>query len=341
MGSGGVFSVLTMYTGEITADHNRGKFSCILSIFVALGVFYPLFVGSFLSVQIFTLSCLIPLQIFLIFFPLYAPDSPSFLVRTQNTQQAEKALTRLRGITPEHAQKIVRELQKIEKLEVKGGVAELFRSKGTRKAFVIAAGLLVLQQFSGINVVTGFMENIFISAGGDTSPQSLHRSTSLIGAIQILTVVVTSSVVEKLGRKFLLLASTVGSAASIVLLGLYFILQRYQFSALERFWWLPIACLLLYIVSFNLGLGPVPWTILSEVFPDNVKSTASALASGTCFGVSFVVTLAFPIVSQILGMAETFWVFGGCCVAGAIFIQFVVIETKGRNIAEIQQILNK
>nr|AEE61829.1 unknown [Dendroctonus ponderosae] len=338
IGSGGVFTVLTMYTGEITADYNRGKFSCILGIFVALGVLYPFSIGGFLSVRIFCLSCFLPLQVFLIFFTLYAPESPSYLVRTSRYDEAETALINLHSLTKCQARDDVSELQRIQDLQAKtkGGVAELFNSKGTRKAFIISAGLLIIQQFSGINAVTGFMENIFRATGSSIPPQA---ATTLVGVIQVVTVFITSSLIEKLGRKFLLMASAMGAAASIILLGLYFFLHKHEFRLLEYFWWLPISCLLLYIVSFNLGLGPVPWTVLSEIFPDNVKSSASALISSICFGTSFVVTLAFPILSEMLGMAESFWLFGLCCIFGAVFVRFIVVETKGRNPMQIQEIL--
>lgn len=328
-----------MYIGEITADHNRGKFSCFMGIFIALGILYPFAIGGILSVRVFCLSVLVPLTIFLIFFTLFAPDSPAYLIRTGMKAEAEVALIKLRAISKDLAQKEVAELQIIdEHTHQKGGIVELFRTRGTRKAFMISAGLLILQQFSGINAVTGFMENIFQATGSSIPPQV---ATTLVGSIQVITVFITSSVIEKLGRKFLLLASCLGAAVSIILLGLYFFLHRHQFAMLTYLWWLPIACLILYIVSFNLGLGPVPWTILSEVFPDNVKSSAAALVSSTCFGVSFVVTMAFPIISEMLGMAESFWMFGSCCVLGVIFIYCVVPETKGKNVKEIQEILSK
>lgn len=338
MGCGGVFTVLTMYTGEITADYNRGKFSCILGIFVASGVLYPFSIGGFLSVRIFCLSCLLPLQIFLIFFTLYAPESPSYLVRTGKYDEAEVALIKLHSLSEGQARDDVSDLQRIQDLQAKnkGGVGELFNSKGTRKAFIISAGLLVLQQVSGINAVTGFMENIFRATGSNIPPQA---ATTLVGVIQVVTVFITSSLIEKLGRKFLLMASAMGAAASIILLGLYFFLRKHEFGLLQYFWWLPISCLILYIVSFNLGLGPVPWTVLSEIFPDNVKSSASALISSICFGTSFVVTLAFPMLSEMIGMAESFWLFGLCCIFGAIFVRFIVVETKGRNPMQIQEIL--
>ncbi|CAG9773558.1 unnamed protein product [Ceutorhynchus assimilis] len=340
IGNGGVFTVLTMYTGEITAEHNRGKFSCILGIFVALGVLYPFSIGTMLSIKVFCLSCLVPLTLFIVLFTIFAPDSPTYLVRKGLYNEAEVALHNLRNIARDQAKKEVEELQRIEERQgrEKGGVVVLFRGKGTRKGFMVAAGLLILQQFSGINAVIGFMEGIFRASGSSVPTQ---MATTFVGSIQVVTVFLTASIIEKLGRKFLLLISTIGSAVSIILLGLYFFLQKLQFAMLAYFWWFPITCLILYMISFNLGLGPVPWTILSEIFPDNVKSSALALASGTCFGVSFVVTMAFPIISEMLGMAQSFWLFGVCCVIGIVFIQFVVPETKGKKVAEIQEMLSR
>ncbi|KAH1016635.1 hypothetical protein HUJ04_007823 [Dendroctonus ponderosae] len=340
LGSGGVFTVLTMYTGEITEDHNRGKFSCIQGLFVSLGVLCSFSIGSVLCVRIFCLACLLPLQIFVIFFALYAPDSPSYLVRINRLEEAEAALRNLHLLSKGQAGEAIADLQRLEEIhkESKGGVKEIFRSTGLKRAFLISAVLLILEQFSGINAVIGFMENIFRASGDGIPPQA---ATTLVGVIQVATVFVTSSFIDKLGRKFLLLVSAIGSAASILVLGLYFFLHKHECRLLEYFWWLPISCLLLYIVSFNLGLGPVTWTVLCEVFPDNVKSTASSMVAAICFLSSFLVTFAFPVLSELLGMAESFWLFGLCCVLGIIFIHYVVVETKGKSAIEIQKILSE
>ncbi|KAF7270694.1 hypothetical protein GWI33_016362 [Rhynchophorus ferrugineus] len=340
MGNGGVFTVLTMYTGEITQEHNRGKFSCLIGLFVTFGLLYPFAIGPMLSVKLFCLSCLVPLTVFLVLFTVFSPETPGFLIMNDDVDEAENALAKLRGKSKKEVRAEMQEIQKLieSQRHDKGGLVVLFRTNGTRRAFVVGAGLLIIQQVSGINAVTGFLESIFAATGSSISPQI---ATTLIGSIQVVTVFVTSSVIEKLGRKVLLLLSTVGSAVSIIFLGLYFHLRKHEFSLLAYFWWLPIVCLLLYIVSFNLGIGPVPWTVLSEIFPSNVKSSATALASATCFSTSFVVTMAFPLLSEMIGMAQCFWLFGLCCVLGIIFIYFVVPETKGKTVTEIQQILSK
>ncbi|XP_030754396.1 facilitated trehalose transporter Tret1-like [Sitophilus oryzae] len=201
-----------------------------------------------------------------------------------------------------------------------------------------AASLLIIQPVSGINAVTGFLENIFLATGSSIPPQI---ATTLIGVIQVFTVFITSSLIDKLGRKMLLLSSALGLAVSLTLLGLYFFLSKHQFAFVTYIWWLPIVSLIFYIICFNYGVGPVSWTMVSELFPSNVKSSATAMVSATNFGVSFQITIAFPLISEMLGMAQSFWLFGVCCILGAVFILLIVPETKGKTAAEIQQMLNK
>ncbi|XP_060521267.1 facilitated trehalose transporter Tret1-like [Cylas formicarius] len=337
---GGCFAVLTMYIAEISNDSNRGKFSCLLGLFIASGVLYPFIVGPYMSIKTLCLSCLAPLALFLVLFTFYNPESPVYLTKIGDRNAAEEALMKLRSRPREGVEKEYLQIQKTIEISgnEQGGCGLLFKTRGFRKGFVVSAGLLVIQQLSGINAVTGYLQNIFSAAGGAIPPE---YGAVLVGLIQVATMGITSSVIERLGRKLLLLMSDLGCGVSIILLGLYFFLQRMQFSLLPYFWWLPIVCLVVYIISFNLGLGPVSWTVLSEVFPSNIKSFASALASAITFGTSFVITIGFPIISEAIGMAETFWLLGACCLAGFAFTYLVVPETKGRTLTEIQEILSK
>ncbi|KAJ8950727.1 hypothetical protein NQ314_007789 [Rhamnusium bicolor] len=220
----------------------------------------------------------------------------------------------------------------------KGGIGDLLKSPGLRKGLTISLGLVILQQFSGINAVLAFMGPIFEATG---SGISTYVSTIIIGTIQVFSTVLTSAIVEKLGRKFLLLGSTIGSCGSILLLGLYFYLKNSKIYNVDSIFWLPVVCLMVYIVSFNMGLGPLPWAIMGEIFPAHVKSVAAALTSFSCFLAGFGVTMGFPIIVESLGMAQCFWIFGSCCILSISFIYTVVPETKGKTLAEIQKILSK
>ncbi|XP_060522128.1 facilitated trehalose transporter Tret1-like [Cylas formicarius] len=340
VGIAGCFTALIIYTAEITQDHNRGKFSCIQGVFVALGFFYSYSAGPYLNVRTFCLSCLLPLQIFLIFFPLFMPESPFYLVKIGDESSARKAIRKLHR---KSAQEATQDVSKIRSFidsagDRKGGFRELFATKASGKAFAISQGLMIIQQLSGVNVVYSFLHTIFRST---QSTISAEYSSTLVSAIQVVAVLLTPTAVEKLGRKFLLLSSSIGSAVSVISLGVYFLLQRNECDVVADLWWLPISSLFLFNVSFNIGLGRVSWTVVSEIFPTNVKSFATALASTTCSLVSFVVIFSYPVLSPRLGVPESFFVFGGCSLIGAVFIYAVIPETKGKSLPAIQELLSR
>lgn len=340
LGVGSTFSVLPLYLGEITENHNRGKFGCIMAVFITLGILYPFVVGSLLSLKLFSISCALPLMLFLIFFTLFIPDSPIFLISINSEKEAMESLRRFRNKSNGQIQKELSEMSReIEKDKVqKGGIKDLFKVPNLRNGLVVSLGLIILQQFAGINAVLSFMGQIFDASGSD---MSTYMSTILIGLIQVASTILTSATVEKLGRKPLLLVSSIGSCSSILIIGLYFYLKKSKIYNVESLFWLPVVCLMIYIISFNVGLGPLPWTIVSEIFPPNVKSEAAALTAFVCFLASFVVTLGFPTMAQSFGMAQCFWLFGFCCILGSIFIYAAVPETKGKTLSEIQQVLTK
>ncbi|KAJ8946851.1 hypothetical protein NQ318_006761 [Aromia moschata] len=321
LGVGSVFAVLPTYLGEITQDHNRGKFGCLMTVFLTIGLLYPLAVGPFLSIKLFSFSCAVPLMLFLIFFSLFVPDSPVYLVSVGNTKGAREALRKLRNSD-----------------QVEGELKLMTQDLEQTQGLIVCIGLVVLQQFSGINAVLAFLGPIFEATGSGLSP---YASTTTVGVIQVLGTLLTTSIVEKLGRKVLLVASTIGSCASIFLLGLYFYLKTSKIYDVSNIFWLPVVCVVVYIIVFNIGLGPLPWLVMSEVFPPHAKGVAAALTTCSCFMASFLVTLGFPIIVKLAGMTECLWLFGSFCLLGIVFIYCVVPETKGKSLAEIQQLLRK
>ncbi|VEN48439.1 unnamed protein product [Callosobruchus maculatus] len=337
--AGSAFNVLPMYLAEVSEVHNRGTTGCLMTVFVVLGALMSFVIGPLLSVKVFTFACCIPVILFVIFFGLFIPESPVFLVTNGKLDKAEDALIQLRSKS--HVQ-IKEELAEIEQsltrhMAKQGNISILLKGKGLRKALIISISLLLTQQLAGINAVMAFLNSIFEAAG---SGVSTYTSTVTIGAIQVIATFIAATAVEKLGRKILLLASTTGSSASIFILGLYFYLKNSRFYDVTNLSWLPLVSLLVYIVSFNLGLSCIPWTITQEIFPSNLQSIASSIASVSCFTASFAVTLYFPIMVEMIGMAKCFWLFGFCLVVSSLFIYLVVPETKGKTVAEIQDILN-
>lgn len=138
------------------------------------------------------------------------------------------------------------------------------------------------------------------------------------------------------GRKIVLFLSGVGMVLSEVPLGVYCILKKYEIDV-DAISFLPIMTLTFFILFFNLGFGPIPWVMLSELFSSNVKSLATALVSTFVWILSFIVTKYFEKAVKIFGLGELFLFFAFCSIFASIFSVLYVIETKGRTFPEIQE----
>ncbi|CAH0564580.1 unnamed protein product [Brassicogethes aeneus] len=335
---GGGFAVMPMYLGEIAEDHNRGMLGCLAGVAVTSGILNAFLIGPYLSIKLFCLSCAVAPILFFALGYFILPESPVFLASKGDKEGVRRTLMKLRSKSSDEVQAEVSELMKsCEGSTKEGGYKVLFSTRGNLTALKICFGLLVLQQLSGINAIQAFLENIFKGAGGSIPSE---QATVIIGVLQVFINMVTTSVVERLGRKSLLLISTVGSFVSITILGAFFYLQG-KGHDVSNLSWLPIVSLMAYIIGFNLGLGCLPWVLIGETFASNVKFQASTFLTCMCFIFSFLITMFFPIASKLMGMALTFWTFGVCCAFGIIFVVLVVPETKGKSLSEIQIMLNK
>lgn len=337
VGAGSAFSLLPNYLAEISEKHNRGQVGCLMGVSVASGLLFSYTVGPFLTVKYFGVVCVLPLLIFLAVFGYFIPESPQFLALKNNESGTERSLMKLRQKSRSEVQKELQEIKKsvLEFRDNQGGLRDLLSNRGLRKGLIVSTGLMILQQFAGINVVLSYMQSIFDATGTGLAPET---STIIIGLVQMGVTIVTSSLVDRLGRRILFLISATGSCISLISLGLYFYLKEHgnDVSAIS---WLPILSLLVYIICFNLGLGPLPWAVMGELFPPNVKGVASAITGFICFMGAFLMTLFFPSLSLFLGRAQSFWCFSLVAFGGIFFIYWVLPETKGRSLQEILLLL--
>lgn len=147
---------------------------------------------------------------------------------------------------------------------------------------------------------------------------------------------VSTLVVDRLGRKILLLASASVMCVCALLLGVFFYMKEDN-QDVDSIGWLPLVSLCLFITMFSLGFGPIPWMIVAELFLPQTKGVASSLAS--CFNwiLAFLVTKFFTDLADGIGTGPTFWVFMAILFCGSLFVFFVVKETKGKSFEEIQR----
>lgn len=119
-------------------------------------------------------------------------------------------------------------------------------------------------------------------------------------------------------------------------MGLYFYLKEFDKEAADASGWLPVTSLIIFVIVYCVGFGPLPWAVLGEMFPSNVKSIASSVVASTCWVLGFVVTRWFTTVDKAIGTYWAFWIFAICCVVGFVFTFTQVFETKGMSLQQIQ-----
>ena len=146
--------------------------------------------------------------------------------------------------------------------------------------------------------------------------------------------------VDKTGRKPLLIISCVGCAVALIGEGIYFYLQDVAKLDVSSLSWLPTSGIMLFLLMSPVGIFTLPYVLLGELFPTNIKEIAVSLASLYDGIMAFIVTKYFAPLSEIWGAYTSFWFFAGVCILGALFVIFVLPETKGKTFAEIQRILN-
>lgn len=336
---GGVFTVLPMYIGEIAEDEVRGALGSFMQLFITFGILYSYAIGPYVSITLYNISCLIAPCLFLVLFLIYIPESPYHLVAINDEDGAEKSLMKIRTKTSGAVQKELLDIRNAvnETKANKGSFMDIFKSRGLLKALIISVGLVSLQQFSGINIILFYTQNIFAATGSSIPPAVC---TIIIGIVQVSSSVITPLVVDRMGKRFLLTFSAVGMGISEAVLGYYFFLQEKN-TDVSALFWLPVVCLILYNITYCIGFGPLPWAVMGELFPGNIKSAASTVTASGCWILAFFLTKFFSNVTEVIGLSFSFWIFTVCCFFGFFFVHFYVPETTGKSLQEVQDILNK
>lgn len=327
---GGVFTVLPTYLAEISDDAVRGAVGTTMNIFITSGLLLSYSIGPYVSIMWFSVICAIIPCIFIILFAIFMPETPQYLLAKGREDQAKVSFDRFRGGkgSPEE----FAEMKALQKSSEGGSIRDLYKSRGNLKALTITVALLSFQQLSGINVVLAYAEGIFADTDGIIPAK---ESPIILGVVQVIASFVTPLIVDRYGRKILLLISAVGMLISEVLLGLYFYLD--DTSGIS---WLPVVCLIVYISTYGMGFGPLPWTMMAELLPSNVKAVASSLSASWCWLISFILTKYFDSLSESIGQAGSFWMFSAFNAVAVVVTVLFVPETKGKSPKEIEDMLN-
>ncbi|XP_048325022.2 sugar transporter ERD6-like 17 isoform X4 [Ziziphus jujuba] len=295
---------IPVYIAEITPKGLRGRFTSANQLMVSLGISLIYFTGNLVSWRTLAAFGAIPslLQIFGLFF---VPESPRWLAQLGKHKELEAALQLLRGKDADISQEatdIIHFTETFQKQTKR--VLDLFQWRYAH-SLTIGVGLLVLQQLAGSNAIVSYSSSIFTDAGFSSS-----IGTISMAIIQIPSVTLSMLLTDKLGRRPLLLFKEL--TPILVYIGM-----------------------LGYCVAITSGMGGLPWVIISEIFPINVKGSAGSLVTMANFSSSLIVTFTFKFMME-WSSAVTFSIFSGVCGLTVVFIAKLVPETKGRSLEEIQ-----
>lgn len=341
--------VTPLYNEEIAEVRVRGTLGVNMDVMFNVGILYIYIIGALDSYLWLSISaCVIPTIFSITFF--WMPESPMFLVSKGEIDKAEASLRWLRGTGKIKSPDIERELSQMQKF-VKNSlveeskvtentscrvcndcIADLSIKSPTAKAVGIIFGLMIFQQLSGVDAVIYYTVYIFNDAG---SSLSSSVCTIIVGILQLISTYIPSLIVDRVGRRILLILSELGMAVSLLVLSLHFVMQSNN-VAISLAGWIPLLAMNTFIIAFSVGFGPLPWLIMAELLSSEAKVWVSSMAMCLNWSLTFVVTKLFPIINRDLGPAITYGGFCCICILGTLFVVFFVPETQGKSREEIQ-----
>lgn len=326
----GMASMLSpLYIAEISPAEVRGRNVSINQLTIVIGILITNLVNYKLADTgpeawrwMFGLGAIPSLCFFL--GVIWLPESPRWLIQKGKIQQGESILQRIGG--EEFVRKTVRDIQQSFDSSERPSLRVLFE-KGIWPAVVIGIGLAIFQQLCGINVVFNYTSTIFETVGASLDRQLFE--TVVIGVVNMLFTLLAMWQVDRLGRKPLLLAGSIGLSVLYVIIAL---LLKYQAppGLLSLF-------VLLAISTYSTSLAPVTWVLISEIFPNRVRGLASSVSIVFLWAAYFVLVFTFPILADQLGTYGPFWLYSFICLLGSVFVWRKVKETKGKTLEDMDQ----
>ncbi|KAJ8709796.1 hypothetical protein PYW08_009800 [Mythimna loreyi] len=334
-GVGVIFVTNQVYIAELASTKIRGTLLTLTGFFMTQGVLCVYAIGPYISYGNINWVVAFLSAVFVVALYFLVPESAVYLVMKGKKEEAMATLTSLGrqdDIDEVVAQADDKPRSKIAQL------TEMFTVKSNRKATWIVVMLNILTQLSGMLVVTAFVSVIFEMTGSD---MEAHISTIIVGITQVFASVIAPLLVDRIGRKILLLISFAGCALCLFSLGTYFYLYNNDYPIAENLKWLSLVSIMMLCISYYSGLGIIPVTLVGEMFTDTCRGFGGTftITIGWFFG--FLVSTAFGYVLPVWGASVVFWMFSSTCAFGFFFTIISVPETKGKSLSEVRELLSK
>ncbi|MGA2587906.1 MAG: sugar porter family MFS transporter [Candidatus Aminicenantales bacterium] len=321
--------ICPLYISEIAPARIRGALVSINQMTIVTGILLAYFVNWILvgagpsNWRWMFAAATVPAVIFF-GLVLRVPESPRWLMKQGRDEEALEILCRVNAPGPAAAEILsIKETLALEQ----GKLSELFKP-GFRTALLVGVVLAVFQQITGINAVIYYSPRFFETAGLARGAAILQ--STIVGLVNVLFTIVAIALVDRVGRKPLLLTACGGMGVSFILLGAAFKFQLFSGG-------LVLVFTLLYIAFFAMAMGPIVWVVIAEIFPTRIRGQAMAIATVALWFADFVVSLSFPVIADKLHESFAFWLYAGMCVVDFIFMLFFLPETKGKSLEDIER----
>lgn len=337
-----------VYVSEISVPDIRGCLSAVLKIVGHLGVLFSFTIGAYLDWQQLAL-CISAAPLLLFCTVLYIPETPSYLVLIGKDEEAYKSLLWLRGPNSDVAQELAtirtnvlasknfsqRQIQTNNYFDVR----TMNRLLGP---ILVTCGLMMFQRFSGAHAFSFYAVPIFRKTFGGMNP---HLAAIAVSFVQLLASCLSGLLIDTVGRLPLLIVSSVLMSMALAGFGSYAYyeevhrnqrIQNVMFhQSVGQNDWIPLLCVLVFTIAFSLGMSPISWLLIGELFPLEYRAFGSAMATAFSYLCAFVGVKTFVDFQQALGLHGAFWLYASISVGGLCFVVCFVPETKGRDLDEM------
>lgn len=332
---GGASVLAPMYIAEVSPAHLRGRMVSLNQLTIVIGISMAYFSNYFLlaigeNAWRWMFAAEVVPSLFFFFALFIVPESPRWLVARNDETKAHQVLKRVAGT--DFADFELKEIkQSLSGNDKRGTIREVFKKKYSLILF-LGIFLAVFQQWSGINVIFFYAPDIFAKA--DLGVDAALFQTTLIGVMNIVFTILAMRLIDKMGRKKLMLIGAAGMTICYLIIG-------YLFQIGRTGDWMLLTFIIITPAFFAFGLGPTVWVVLSEIFPNKIRGAAMSVATFSLWVACYILTLTFPILVELFSSAITFWIYGIICVIGFVVIYKLLPETKGISLEKLEKILVK
>jgi sugar porter (SP) family MFS transporter len=331
---GSASMVVPLYIGEIVPPRIRGALVSFNQLAITAGILASYLVDYGLASTrnwrlMFGLAAIPAILMFTGM--LFQHESPHWLVAQGREDEAREVLHRVRDQGDIDA-----EIAEVRELSTRQSSLREVLNPALRHVMIIGVALAVFQQITGINTIIYYAPTLLSSAGLGNSAALLANVVN--GAVNVLMTIVAIRLLDRTGRRPLLLGGTTGMALGMIVVALTFAVGGSHLHGNTAY--IAIAGLLLYTGSFAIGLGPVFWLLISEIYPVKIRGQAMSVATMANWGANFVVTVSFLTLLSAIGNAGTFFLFAGLSLVALAYFQRQVPETKNRSLQDIERELD-